>query len=275
MSISQIPLVILLDIDGTLIGDITPQVILYELSNKLKGIIRFQNINKNIQEKLINGVVRPQFKHFFTDLSSYGVEFFIYTASEKKWAEYIVKQIETVYNIKFNRPLFTRNNCEIINKEYKKNIAKVKPAIYKCLKKKYTSLKIEDLKNKIMAIDNNKVYNIYESKHLLHCSTYNYFLPENIMINIPKHIFDKHTSLINNVIMSYYSGFKYTTNYYKFEKQFYTKYIEDLSTALRMGQNDPDFLFKTIRNFILNKKIKTFNEYVVQYLNNKIDHSNK
>jgi hypothetical protein len=95
------------------------------------------------------------------------------------------------------------------------------------------------------------------------------------MINIPKHIFDKHTSLINNVIMSYYSGFKYTTNYYKFEKQFYTKYIEDLSTALRMGQNDPDFLFKTIRNFILNKKIKTFNEYVVQYLNNKIDHSNK
>jgi hypothetical protein len=32
----QPPLVILLDIDGTLIGDITPQIVIYELIGKLR-----------------------------------------------------------------------------------------------------------------------------------------------------------------------------------------------------------------------------------------------
>ncbi len=269
-SFSQTPLVILLDIDGTLIGDITPQVLMYELSNRLKGQIRLQNMNKNVQDKLRNGIVRPHFKQFFTDLSYYGVEFFIYTASEKKWAEYIVKQIESAYNIKFNRPIFTRNNCEVTNREYKKSIASIKPALYKCLKKKYPSLKVDDLKNKIMAIDNNQVYNSQESKQLLHCTTYDYSLPENIVLNVNKNIFEKHTNMINSILMSYFSGFKYTTNYLRFEKQFYFKYIDDLTVALRKGQDDQDALFKTVRNFIVNKKIKTFNENVVQYLNNKV-----
>jgi hydroxymethylpyrimidine pyrophosphatase-like HAD family hydrolase len=267
----NVPLVILLDIDGTLIGDISPQVIMYELKKRLK----LPYNAKNLHEQLNSGIIRPHFKSFFNDLKDYGVEFFIYTASEKKWAEHIVKQIEATSGVKFNRPLFTRNNCQLVNGEYKKSIAHVLPSVVKCLKKKYNNLTVASLRNMVMAIDNNNVYSSVDRKNLVLCDTYPYSSPENIPLYINRSLFDKHSSVIMNLLSSYYPSIKYTTSYMKFEKQYYIYYVQMLDKTLKLKSvTSLDTLFKTIRNFIINKNISTFNENVVQYLNTKL-HSQK
>lgn len=266
-----IPLVVLLDIDGTLIGDITPQVIMYELKQRAK----LPYNNKLLQEKLRNGIIRPNFKLFFNDLRAHGIEFFIYTSSEKKWAEHIVKQIELSSDVKFNRPIFARNYCHVVNGDYKKSISAVKPAIIKTLKKKYDGINSNSLKNMIMAIDNNTVYEGGDKKNLLLCDTYNYSIPENLPLTINKNVFEKNHSTVMNILLAYFPKLKVTSNYMKFEKQFYTEYVNTLSNTLKEKQHSVyDILFKTIRNFIIGKNISTFNENVVQYLNNKLQ-SNK
>lgn len=265
------PLVILLDIDGTLIGDISPQVVMYELKKRIK----LPYNSKNLHDQLNNGIIRPNFKAFFDDLKGYGVEFFIYTASEKRWAENIVKNIEATTGVKFNRPLFTRNNCHLVNGEYKKSISHVLPSVLKCLKKKYNNLTASSLKNMVMAIDNNNVYNSNERKNLVLCDTYNYSTPENIPSYVNKALFDQHSSPIMSVVASYYPNMKYTSNYMKFERQYYMHYVQMLDKSLKLKSTiSLDPLFKTIRNFIINKNITSFNEKVVQYLNTKL-HSQK
>lgn len=263
----KIPLVVLLDIDGTLIGDITPQVIMYELKQRAK----LSYNNKSLQEKLKSGIIRPNFKMFFNDLKEHGVEFFIYTSSEKKWAEHIVKQIEVTCDVKFNRPIFARNYCHMVNGDYKKSISTVKGAIVKTLKKKYNNITANSLKNMIMAIDNNMVYEGNDKKNLLLCDTYNFQMPENLPLTINKNIFESKHNIIMNIITAYFPRLKYTNNYMKFEKQFYTEYISAINDTLKQrSQSSYDILFKSIRNFIIGKNITSFNENILQYLNNKL-----
>jgi hypothetical protein len=262
------PLVILLDIDGTLIGDITPQVCLYEIKKRCNKVpMNVKHLHSNLQE----GIIRPHFKKFFHDLRAHGVEFFIYTSSEKKWAEYIVKQIESVTDTKFNRPLFTRNNCKLINGDYKKSIASVTPAIIKTLKKKYNNITPASLKNMIMAIDNNNVYERVDYQNLLLCPTYRYKIPENIPALISKDIFAAHNAPIMSVLSSYYPNIKHTNNYFRFQRQIYINYVSMLTDMLKERESaNNDKLFSLVNSFIITKNISTFKANVVQYLNNKV-----
>lgn len=268
------PLVILLDIDGTLIGDITPQVALFDIVNRLKGSARIPYLGKDVQSRLKGGVVRPFVQEFVKDLQEYGVEFFVYTAAEKKWAEYIIKQLEAAYGIKFNRPIFTRNNCHMVNGDYRKSFREVRPAILRCLRKKHPHITADSLQNMMIAIDNNTVYGGPDSRSLILCNTYNYSLPENIPAYISKEVFERHYEDICATLANYHRYFrsmKVTPNYMRFERQFYFRYIDDLTLSIknrREASMDP--LFKIIRNFIIGKNIKSFNDNVVQYLNTKV-----
>lgn len=263
------PLVILLDIDGTLLGDISPQVIMYELGNRLKGQTRLGFTGKNIEDRLQNGVIRPYFKSFIKELQEYGVEFFIYTASQKKWAEYIIKLVEKANEVKFNRPLFTRNNCDLVNGEVQKSIQRVLPQVVKTLKRKYPGITRESMRNMVMAIDNTQVYNASESKFLLHCKTYDFMYPENIPLYISRSIFDKHNGMVMAILTSYIDCMRNTSNYFKFQKCFYQYYIESLNRMMQ-SPTSHDALFKILRVYIIKKKITSFSENVVKYLNKKI-----
>jgi hypothetical protein len=274
-----LPLTILLDIDGTLIGDITPQVILYELLERLKIVAKQRmqkNINKfnmdmeSLQSKLQDGVIRPHFKSFFKELMSHGVEIFIYTASEKKWAEFLIKNVEQCSGVKFNRPLFTRNNCKAMRGELMKSINSVKPAIVKSLNRKYNA-KFTDCKNRIMAIDNKPVYVQEDLPYLVLCKTYKYRVPENIPAVIKKDVYEKYASDINYVINMYHKGFKEFKNYLRFEKQFYFQYIDSLSNSIDIREEcHSDNLFKIIMSCILHKNIQVFNDNAITYINNKL-----
>ena len=139
------------------------------------------------------------------------------------------------------------------------------------LKKKYNNITANSLKNMIMAIDNNMVYEGNDKKNLLLCDTYNFQMPENLPLTINKNIFESKHNIIMNIITAYFPRLKYTNNYMKFEKQFYTEYISAINDTLKQrSQSSYDILFKSIRNFIIGKNITSFNENILQYLNNKL-----
>jgi hypothetical protein len=221
-----------------------------------------------------DGIIRPYFKSFFKELSDHGVEIFIYTASEKKWAEFIVKQIEISVGIKFNRPLFTRNNCQYTGGEYMKKIGFVKPMVLKSLNKKYNTRFSSDFRNRIIAIDNRRVYFPEDEKYLVLCNTYKYKIPENIPCIIRKPVFERYHNVINNMLSHYFINYKNTSNYMKFEKQFYYQYIDALSFSIKTKDESlSDTLFKAVKTFILSKNIKTFSSETVYHINNKIKHT--
>lgn len=270
----EAPLVIVLDLDGTVLGDITPQVVMYEVLEECKKhkVTQLKLTMPDIGPKLLAGVVRPHFGKFFKDLSRRSVEFFVYTASEKRWAEFIVKQIEKSFQIKINRPIFTRNECIYIDKDYKKSLKSVKGCIVKALNRKHHMRYTEnDLKDKIMVIDNRPVYSTPDLKYMLHCSTYSYAIPENLPTVITSKHFEVYHKYIYQVLQKYYSTFmKPTDDYLEFEKQFYLTYLPQLQSSLKhQAKSLDDKFFKRLRKIIVKRNVRTFSETVIQYLQRK------
>lgn len=160
--------VFILDLDGTIIGDCIYQCEIYKIYLILSKLGIKIKIN-DILERYYNEkskLIRPYFKYFITTIkekipNSY---FYIYTASEKKWAEKEIKTIEKNLDIKFNRPIFTRNDCKDIIKNdrlfYIKSIENIKKKI-----------KIEN--PNIIIIDDNDVYRDNNEKIII-CEEYNY-----------------------------------------------------------------------------------------------------
>ena len=196
------PYILLIDLDGTIQGDITPQ---------LKEYVLQKSLGVKLNKKLLaidykKGLLRPYFNDFMnmidTDYKN-KVELFVYTASEKKWANYIVPIIESVTNVKFNRPIFTREQCNMNNNmtEKVKSISIVKPAIIKTLKKQYKSITNNDIINKIYLIDNN--YVLKEANFLIKCPTYDKAIFINVLRTIDDNIKQSKFKDICKVILNY------------------------------------------------------------------------
>lgn len=202
----SLPFIVLLDLDGTLIGDISPQICLYNLHNTLKK--RDKNVvcfnDKQFQETIKSGVLRPHFQKFLKKMKKLIPEtlFYIYTASEKQWANFIIKHIEKAMGMKFCRPIFTRNDC-LIDKtgDVQKPISTVLSKICKDLKKKfpsqYGSLTENQLQNRWLMIDN--TITVFDSKdvcRVINCPTYKYLMHENIPSHLNYTLFEAHKDLI-------------------------------------------------------------------------------
>ena len=155
------PIVFLIDLDGTMIGDITPQLdeyyLIKDINMRLKKIdgkeIRYKN--KILQEELNKYIIRKYLKNFIKKTREYdNIELFIYTASFDKWAKFIIPQLEKVLGYKFNRPLLTRNHlldkyksiipCGIKDKGIT-NLKQIKDQNYKELEKKLVEIFISNL----------------------------------------------------------------------------------------------------------------------------------
>ena len=277
----QSPLVMLLDIDGTIIGDITPQVMIYDLVNRMKTHSRTPSVQKvacptypvkEVREKLKDGIVRPHFKMFVDEMQKRGIELFVYTASEKKWAEFIVKHIEAAYDIKFNRPLFTRDQCQSVDGEWIKSIKTVAPAISRTLNKKYkVKIRPKEVISHTIAIDNNQVYSKHDVDKVIVCPTYRYTCPENIASVISKKTFEAYSIAIHQTMNVYMNNYKPSKNFLRFERQFYQMYVHALTNTLSMRELClHDSMFKTVALCILHKNITDFNTHTVRYIQNKI-----
>jgi hypothetical protein len=167
------PYIFIIDLDGTIIGDCSYQVILYNLEElckkhkiKIKDSLLIDSYKPNSK------LMRPFFKYFISHIKKQYPNslFYVYTASEKDWAYKEIGMIEKTHGFKFDRPIFTRDDCiEDSFGNYRKSVKKILPKIVKA-NKKYT-INTE----KLLVIDNSDVFIDYKANFLL-CPTYNYVL---------------------------------------------------------------------------------------------------
>lgn len=187
------PLVLLIDLDGTMQGNVIPQI-------KEKDIFEFIK-SKKPQQKITykdmylysdmrKGLIRPFLQEALLEIKKQhsNVEFFVYTASSDNWANFLLPKINRFLfgNKKIiNKPFFTRNHCLLNGK---KSITSLKPLIFKALKHKYPKAKL----NNVFLIDNNFVLDKEESDKLIKCPTYDMTILNCPLRNFNKTIIDKH-----------------------------------------------------------------------------------
>lgn len=259
---SQEPFIFILDLDGTIIGDCAYQVIVHNIEDVAKE----NKIKINSKEMLINcynetsKLVRPYFKYFISNMKKhYNVQFYVYTASEKSWANKEISMIEKTHDFKFNRPIFTRDDCIIDSYgTYKKSVKKILPRIKKANK----NVKINN--ENILVIDNNKVF-IDFTNNMIECPSYNYIHFCDIWEKIDeKHIENTPISrLISNLIMTN-KMCKYGNCINKDAKKMELKHKWMYKKYKKINKtNKPfekDVFWKRLTNAIVDKNIKSFNK---------------
>ena len=214
------PIVLLLDLDKTMIGDIVPQseeyYIIKHINNELKNLdkktIPFNF--KRLQNELREYIIRPNLLKFLNLARSYNnVEIYVYTASDDKWAKTLIPHIEKAMNFKFNRPILTRNNTIVQNNNFRKSLKKIKPLIYKSIKNKYNLKNIDELKYIMLFDDTSNV--LLEKRLQIKVPAYNSLYQVDYLRNIPDHVVNKFYIIIEDKL-----NLKHSTDV----NGFYSKY---------------------------------------------------
>jgi len=268
---SSSPLVFILDLDGTIIGDCAYQAILFNIENILKS----NSIKAKADSMLLDSykpeskLIRPYFKYFILTIKKHfpNALFYIYTASEKSWAEKEIKLIEKTHGFKFNRPLFTREDCIVDSfGNYRKSVKKILPRIVKGNKK----VKIQP--NKILVIDNNAVFIDYAS-NFLQCPSYNHLLFCSIWDRVKKEylrimeIYQIISNLINtNKIFKIPEHSIKPTNGKLLEQHHKWLYKKHKKINILNKKYANDIFWKTLAMAIIDKKMTSFEKQNVEYL---------
>ncbi len=202
------PFIFVLDWDGTVAGKVDFQSQAFTLAQ----VLRKNGFRPKPLPSVLHAfspkskLIRPGFGTFIKALERLyqnQVYFFIYTASEKTWANYEIGLVEKQFGIKFARPIFTREDC-IVDQggQYRKSIAKIFPRICRHIGKQ-RPLTAEErtyiLENNLILIDNNAVYTDRPDKLLL-CPDYDYAVFENLIEMIPSEA--RTHPVINQVVLS-------------------------------------------------------------------------
>ena len=229
----------IIDLDGTIIGDCIYQTEIYKIYlilGKLGIKIKINEIlEPHYSEK--GKLIRPHFSYFIKKMKDAfpNSHFYIYTASEKKWDEKEISLIEKNLKIKFNRPIFTRNDCEPTKDEngklsYIKSINRIKRKI-----------KLDN--PEIIIIDDKQVY-IDNNNRLIKCKLYNY---------------------------KYFCNYWEFIPIEKIKNQVFIKYLSSLIEAHRLN---PTYIIHNMKQKLdyykwLYKKCKEINHHNAQYKNDE------
>ena len=269
------PYIFILDLDQTIIGDCYYPVTRYTLfeSMKKQGKKTPPLYKTAIPHSYSKNsfLIRPGFANFIKEMQSHykSVEFYIYTASMKNWALHEINWIEKALNIKFNRPIFTREDCIYDSNSYKKSLNKIMPRIWRSLKK-YTLTKedrIHIMHNQVMIIDNSNVYVDFKEKLLL-CPNYNYIAFEDIL--------DGLTNISESMLLSFVNQGLVCPSLLKKDgdtdivQAMATRYnwMANKCTSIATGNEiyKKDQFWRRLRKLITTYKIKTFSSEIIKKL---------
>lgn len=250
--------VFIIDLDGTIIGDCIYQTEIYKISlilGKLGHKIKINDIlEEHYNEK--NKLIRPYFSTFISKMKEImpNVYFYVYTASEKKWGEKEIKIIEKNLNIKFERPIFTRNDCATIVEDNNK-ISFLKSI-------EHIKKKIKLPNPEIIIIDDKEVY-IDNSHRLINCKIYNYKYFCNYWDYIPI------SKIKNKVFLKFLSSLietnrlnpVYITNTNKNKCNYYKwLYLKTNEINKSNKKYKKDNFWLSLTKIITENKIKTLND---------------
>lgn len=204
-------LALVLDIDGTIIGNVATQRSIYGLLSK---------------EYEIAGIpLRPHFLEFVRGLPE--AELFVYTASEAQWAEELVSYIEKRHGISFNRPLFTRPNTIWTGNEYQKTLKNIMPVIRNTMRHKHKEA------FDVVIVDNSNCYAPEDLPFLINCPTYNNAVRTDIKKAIPRKAYLGNREHMDGHLMLYLNSDTRPSSYEDF---------------VRMLRNLNSFSFKNIND---------------------------
>lgn len=176
------PTVLLIDLDGTMIGRIGCMLCEYDLHRQLRTVAAAagggggqgpssssppsssaaaaaSGVPKAVKDAMVArmryGIVRPYLDQFCAlAKATPGVELFVYTASDPEWAAFAVPCVEQAIGARFNRPILARNHCRPAP-DYSKSISHVAPLVLRALRPRYPALRsVADLDGCIALVDN-------------------------------------------------------------------------------------------------------------------------
>jgi len=260
---TKLPHIFVLDLDNTIIGDIKPQVMLWEISKASSKAAPIRFDVKSFQQKLLQGlIIRPGFYDFVKYIQSMDYLLYVYTASEKTWANFVISHIEKALNIRFQRPIFTRKNCTYQNGSFKKNTRNILPIIMKSLKvpKKTLSHQVP----RMTIIDNLNVYHAIDQSNLVICPSYNMMHPENIGAYISPHQFKENQSAINATLHKYIDNYHPTSDYWTFQKRMSVFYVHTINDMSKHHQSDS--FYPVLTTFMKSHPKHKFAKYINRHL---------
>jgi len=262
--------IFILDLDKTIIGDCIYQSELYKISIILAKLGIKIKINDILESQYTEKtkLIRPNFTKFINtmkELFNNNCYFYIYTASEKKWAHKQISIIEKNLNINFNRPIFTRNDCDKIIEDdkiyYMKSIDKIKKKI-----------KIQN--PELIIIDDKEIY-IDNSSQLIRCNIYNYKLFCNYWDYIPIN------KVNNKIFLDYLSSLikedrlnpLYKTHNIKQQIEYY-KWLCDKCTKIHNVNKKykEDNFWLNLTKIIYENNIKYFNPTSINFIKKSISY---
>jgi hypothetical protein len=143
-----LPLCIFLDLDNTIVGD----------GSALLSAMH-SNVNMNfphlIDTTSVFGTnfVRPGLEKFISTAKARFpcVEVFVFSAGTRDWVTSVVAGVEKAHGVRFNRPLFCRDNMVMSGGVLRKSLAAIMPAVTFALKDKYPAVKQKTALHRIMA----------------------------------------------------------------------------------------------------------------------------
>jgi len=270
------PLAVVIDIDGTIIGEIMPQVVEWQLVAQYRKEFMRQ-YKSYLVDALRTALARPGLADLMngTRVNYSNVQFFVYTASEHKWANVLLPCIESALGVEFCRPVFTRNHMVVNPKTgvYQKSLARVLPMINRAFKKKGYS---EPLSlDQCILIDNNTTLIPDEESRLVFCPTYKYTLYQDALRFIPSTIVREN---LHHIV-------QYLTDTDMFPKvkkpvnidAFYAHYYERLGRSMAMRYKDntvPDRMwfkvYKALHKYLSSEPRHTFKDNFIKGLNKKL-----
>lgn len=278
---ARVPIVMCLDLDNTLIGDIRFQVCEWDLLRTLEPA-RIKLFKENLLTQLkTSNLIRPKVKYFLSRMQSKHeqVEFFIFTSSEKRWANFLIPCIEDVLGVSFNRPILTRTNCTVTPKgQLCKSLMRASPIIQKALKRKYPHVSKHDIFKNSVLIDNLNTLVPLESSKLIKCKSYmcsqysdviRVLSEETIAANIPKIV----------IILRRYNLFSSKQMSSEITlPDFRIIYYSDLAKYIQRNVHDRhkcqnDDFWKGITEILQSLQPLQFRDKTVKYINTKLAQS--
>jgi hypothetical protein len=249
------PIVFLIDLDGTLQGNISPQVNEFEFQRTLNSHILFENkIKHNTQhlfEDLKKGLLRPFVRDSLLLMKSKhpNIEFFIYTASSDAWGNFLIPKVIThafgESSKIINKPFLTRKHCFANGL---KSIKKVFPLIKKSLGDRYKLVSEEN----VFLVDNNIVLLKNEMSNLILCPTYEFTKHVDIFRNISVWVIKSNMLQISKMLCG--EGnidlVKCMETYYK------QLYIEEKSSIKPNGVYKTDTYWKDFADIVISNEFQ-------------------
>lgn len=152
--------VLIIDLDNTILGNIHYLLLSHNMLVNFNGGKNMKSIKSLYKEE--SYVIRKGFIKFMRDVRHKfeNIKIYVYTASMKVWANKQIKWIEQNNSIHFDRPIFCRDDCEIVDGIVCKSINKIKKRIKGNL-------------DNMLIIDNFDIF-IDHKNCFLKCPSYNY-----------------------------------------------------------------------------------------------------